>query len=91
MPIEGSKAKECKLCGHTYIHPCDGKKNDCANAVWVRSEGKIDLSHLTFEQIQEFKKSGAKVPDVPPTTIKKPKRIRLEEIPEVKKRTRVRL
>lgn len=89
MSIEGSKARVCKLCNHTYTHPCDGKKNDCPNAVWIRSEGKIDLSHLTLDQLQAFRKSGDKVPNVPPTT--KPKRIKLEEVPEVKKRSRIRL
>lgn len=69
--------KECTLCKHAYTTPCNGEKNDCQNAVWVRSKGTIDIHKISYEQLMVFRKSGKQIPDVPPTDQPKPKRHRV--------------
>lgn len=85
------KGTVCSFCKHTYIFPCNGKRYDCQNAVWVRSNQTIDLLKLSHEEIEKFRQSGKKLPKV--ETTEKPKkhktRIRLEESPKKKERIRL--
>lgn len=65
----------CKLCKKVYILPCDGKRYDCANAVWVRSKGTVDIYRSSAEEVKTVAKGG-KLPEANVNT-KKRKRIRL--------------
>lgn len=70
---------ECTLCGHVYIFPCNGERYYCANAVWVRSKGTIDIGKLSVDELKTFKKSKEKLPNVVPQTEKQKskRRVRL--------------
>lgn len=87
-----SQGTVCKLCKHVYIFPCHGERYDCANAVHVRSKGKIDLYKLPIEEQNKIAKTG-KLPDpskfktAEPVKVKRA-RVRLEEL-AVTKRKRV--
>lgn len=63
----------CKLCKKIYIFPCNGKRYDCANAVWVRSKGKVDLGRAEPKEIKKLKKDGT----LPQPNIVKAKRKRV--------------
>ncbi len=81
-------ATKCTFCKHVYAVKCDGR-NDCPNAVWVRSKGTIDMAKMSLEQIKVFRKSGKQIPDVPPNVSKTRQREKLEEKPA--KRSRIKL
>lgn len=86
VTLELSRGTVCALCKHVYIFPCDGKRYDCANAVWVRSKGTIDIGKLSLVEQEKIAKTG-KLPDI--NTQAKPERIETDK-PKKKKR-RVRL
>lgn len=73
-----------------YIKPCNGKVNDCANAVWIKSGGKVDIYKLSFKELKALRKTGK----LPAPNVGKKKRVRLsdqvDDKPKRKKR-RVRL
>lgn len=86
------KGTVCKFCKHVYIFPCHGKRYECSNAVFVRSNGKIDYFKLSREEQVKIAKTG-KLPNISNiVTAKAPepkRRVRLEDAaPKKKKRVR---
>lgn len=80
----------CKLCNHVYIFPCHGERYECANAVHVRSKGKIDFYRLPIDEQKKIAKTG-KLPD--PSKFKtaqpvkaKRVRVRLEDAAPAKRK-----
>lgn len=88
------KATVCSFCEKPYVFPCNGKRYDCANAVWLRSKGTIDMSRMSYDEIVTFRESGKKVPDVAPNVNRQRPRLEERKSPPVKaekKKKRVRL
>lgn len=61
------KVTVCSFCEHPYVFPCNGERYDCQNAVWKRSEGRIDVVLLTDEQRIKLIETG-KLPNITTNT-----------------------
>lgn len=86
-----NKGTECSFCKHVYIFPCNGKRYDCANAVWKRSNQTIDIYKLSYNEIEKFRQSGNKLPSVETTEKSKKKKLRIRLEEPSKKKERIRL
>lgn len=56
-------ATVCSFCERVYIFPCNGERYECANAVWKRSKGRVDVTRLTEDERAKLAKTG-KIPNV---------------------------